>query len=320
MQPQRHGQRLRGMGPELGGVFFRAQQRQGRFLRRQRRQALQRGVVGQGDGARQRQALGAEHVEKSLRAGNARQRHHALAAQAGQRHALAIGAAGAGCQAARGGKSGAGQPGSGQADAAFGEQRQAHGPGPGFAQRAGGQQPAVADATAIKHADFHVARQGVVLKAVVTQQDVHLRVRGQQRAARFGAARGHLHGHARTAAQQQRLVAHLARIAAGLHGQAGPAGAPVPARDDAGPPAARQQVLRHSQRGRRFARAACHHVANHDDRHRQALRHGPRLPPRRQRAIQPRKRPKRHRQRPAPLPGGGEGAFKSGAHGARVRK
>ena len=57
-----------------------------------------------------------------------------------------------------------------------------------LAQRAGRQRPAVAEAArAVDHGDFDVAREAVVLQAVVADDDVAFRVCGEQRAGGRGA-------------------------------------------------------------------------------------------------------------------------------------
>ncbi len=57
-----------------------------------------------------------------------------------------------------------------------------HRVGQRLAQRTGGQQQAVADAALVEDDDLRVARQAVVLKAVVGDHDVHRRVFAAQRA------------------------------------------------------------------------------------------------------------------------------------------
>ena len=58
---------------------------------------------------------------------------------------------------------------------------------PVLAQRSGRQQPAIAHAPVIKHGNFDVARQRIVLQAVVAHHHVGCRVAGPQTAHGVGA-------------------------------------------------------------------------------------------------------------------------------------
>ena len=80
-----------------------------------------------------------------------------------------------------------------------------------LAQRAGRQQQPVADAALVEDDDLQVARQAVVLQAVVGDQDVDLGVRRAQGARSGHAVAADHHRCARAAADQQRLVAAFGR-------------------------------------------------------------------------------------------------------------
>jgi hypothetical protein len=60
-----------------------------------------------------------------------------------------------------------------------------------LAQWAGGEQPAVTEAPPIEDPNAQVARQGVVLQAVVANQQLKVGVRGKQCAACIGTLLGH---------------------------------------------------------------------------------------------------------------------------------
>ena len=60
-----------------------------------------------------------------------------------------------------------------------------------------------------EHGQLEIALQGVVLQAVVGNDDLHVGMRGQKRPARFGTAAAHGGGGAGAAVQQQRFVAGL---------------------------------------------------------------------------------------------------------------
>ena len=79
--------------------------------------------------------------------------------------------------------------------------------GPRLAQRPGGQQPAVAHAAIIKHGNFNVACQGVVLQTVVAEHHIGGRIGRQQSAQSVGTAGGDKHRRARGPTDQRRLIA-----------------------------------------------------------------------------------------------------------------
>ena len=81
-----------------------------------------------------------------------------------------------------------------------------------LAQRAGRQQEAVAEATCIDHGDLDVAREAIVLQAVIEDDDVDLRVRSAQRRDHCDAVGAHPHRAAAAAGEHDRLVANLARL------------------------------------------------------------------------------------------------------------
>ena len=69
----------------------------------------------------------------------------------------------------------------------IGVEQQVHRARPGFAQRSGGQQPAIACAPFIHDADLQIPLQRQVLQAVITNDDPCARMGLQQRLGRLGA-------------------------------------------------------------------------------------------------------------------------------------
>ena len=87
-----------------------------------------------------------------------------------------------------------------------------------LAQRPGGQQQAVAEtARAVDHGDLDIAREAVVLQAVVADDDVAFGMRGEQRARGCNAVAADPDRAAAAAREQHRLVAARARIAIGVY-------------------------------------------------------------------------------------------------------
>jgi len=137
-----------------------------------------------------------------------------------------------------------------------------------LAQRACRQQPAIAEAArAVDHADFHVARQPVMLQSVVGDQ--HIATGVEQQSRRGGAIAPHHHRHT-AGVDQTGLVANLRRVRRIAEQQRLALTAAVAATDHAGPIAARAQGSGHGYRQRRLAGTAYAEVADHDDRRRQA--------------------------------------------------
>jgi hypothetical protein len=111
-----------------------------------------------------------------------------------------------------------------------------------------------------------------MLQAVVGDDHIHLGVRRQQAAPRRRAIAPDPHRAARQRRHQHRLVAIARRIAAGRHLGGAFDGAAVTPADDARPVPAGAQRVGQPQGDRRLAAAADGDVADHDHRHRQALR------------------------------------------------
>jgi hypothetical protein len=172
-QLQRHGP---GVGPaelpQLDGVFFGANQRAP--ASQARSAASKSAVVGQGGGLRQRRP-GSRSMAKKPRAGQCRPRPRpARWPPARQRNCgAAVGAHGMRASAR-------GRPPAAARRGLPSAHDQVHRAGPGLAQRAGGQQPAVAGAAVVEHADLDVARQRQVLQAVVADEHIHGRGAAQQ--------------------------------------------------------------------------------------------------------------------------------------------
>ena len=80
---------------------------------------------------------------------------------------------------------------------------------PGLAQRAGGQQPAVANAAFIHDTNFARAWQSQVLQAIITYQQLRIRVLMQQLPGSLQALGAHHHGHTRVAVNQQWFIARV---------------------------------------------------------------------------------------------------------------
>ena len=196
-----------------------------------------------------------------------------------------------------------------------GVQHGIHGAGPGLAQRAGGQLPAVANAAIVEDADFHIPRQRRVLQAIVADEDVHLGMGGAQRAGRVQALRGHKHRHAGAARQQQGLVAHVFGVGQRQHRAAIHRAAAIAARDDAGLPAMALQMAHDGLGDRGFARTTGNHIAHHDGGQSGVLGVGGIAAAlvRGQGAVQQRQRPQQPGQRAPALPGA---AQQGGALGA----
>jgi len=117
-------------------------------------------------GFSQHQPPGLEHVKEGLRTCQAGDRVDRLRGQRLQCTGLAFGVDGLDSQLPVRHKALA------TVVLAMGVQQQIDGSGPGFAQRTGRQQPAVARATVIHQADFQIALQGQVLQTIVTDDDL----------------------------------------------------------------------------------------------------------------------------------------------------
>jgi len=135
-----------------------------------------------------------------------------------------------------------------------------------FAQRSGGEQPAIAQPSlAIDDRDFDIALHAVVLQAVITQHHIALRV-GLQCSARGGdAIPAHPDRAEFAPCHQQRLVASLLCGHTWIHPLRKPCLALVAAADYERMPALRYQLLRKGKCQRSLAGSADTDVAYHDD-------------------------------------------------------
>ena len=139
---------------------------------------------------------------------------------------------------------------------------------PRLTQWPGGQQKTIAHPPVVEHTDVDVALQRQVLQAVVTHQHAGAWVTRQQGPCSVGAARGHKHGGTGFVAQQGGLITCVGQRALGAHLQAFGAAAAITARQHAGLQAPGLQVLHECNHHRGFTGTSGHHVAHHDDRHR----------------------------------------------------
>ncbi|MNJ35048.1 hypothetical protein D3C77_297770 [compost metagenome] len=141
--------------------------------------------------------------------------------------------------------------------------------GHGFAQRPHGEQAAIAEAPGpIHHHQFDVPGQGVVLQAVVGDDDVHLAALLKQ-THRIGALGCHHHGAAAAPGDEHRLIPRLGRGAGGVQpirvmGRL----APITPTDHTGAPATGLQLFHQPDHHRGLAVAADRDIAHHY--HRQA--------------------------------------------------
>ena len=232
-------------------------------------------VVGQGMAFGQRQAGGLQHGKEAVRVRNAGHRNHGLLLPGPlrQRKAAPVCAHGLVMQGTarlvHGLAGGHGH----RRGRLPGHQHDIHLARPGLAQRAGRQQPAIADAALVHHANLPVAQQGVVLQAVVADDDAHIRIELDHLARRMIAVRADDDRRIGAQMDQHRLVAADAGIGIGRdhHAVRGLRVAAIAARDDADAHADRLEVLHDGDGGGRLASTACHHIAHHQHRHRQTL-------------------------------------------------
>ena len=132
----------------------------------------------------------------------------------------------------------------------------------------GREEPAVPRRTGrIDDRDLDIARQPIVLKAVVSEDDVALRVPGQQ-VARGCDTIARDDDRVAGARQEQRLVADATRIVVRRdgHRRAVACNSAVAATDDAGTKAALRERIRERRDQRRLAASAGGDVADDDDR------------------------------------------------------
>ena len=107
-----------------------------------------------------------------------------------------------------------------------------------------------------------------MLQAIVADQDLDFRMGFEERQSRLDPALAHEYRDARTAGEQQWLIANVARIGVGPDHAQATARAPVAAGDDAGAKAAIEQVLNQSDDDGGLSGAASDHIADDDYRHR----------------------------------------------------
>ncbi len=157
--------------------------------------------------------------------------------------------------------------------------------------------PPIAEATlSVDHHDLAIARQGVVLQAVIAHDHVAARLGQKPRSCRPIAADGHRRMRPRR--EQHRLVADHAWIVRGIDQTHGGGGAAIAARHDARPKAPLAQPLDEPMHERGLARSADAQVADDHHGHRQARRRVP--APRVRPAAQARCGAIQQRQRPQP--------------------
>lgn len=147
----------------------------------------------------------------------------------------------------------------------IGVEQQVHRPWPGFAQRSGGQQPAIACATFIHDADFQIPLQCQVLQAVIAHEQLDLGVAVSKLSGGLQPRGTDPDGDPRAAANQQRFVTSLCGIAVWQDFTDLSALAPVSARDHSWLQAQALQVLHQGNRRRRFACPASDHIAHDND-------------------------------------------------------
>src|SRR5450432_1458274 len=148
----------------------------------------------------------------------------------------------------------------------------------GLAQRTRGKHEAVAETPlAVDHRQLDIARERVVLQAIVAHQHVDLGMRLEKRARRRGPVGRDVDGHARAPRDHHRLVAEvLGGGDVGIHAHhaqrivlaAGHAA--IAARDHPGRPAAVHEDLEDLDHERRLAGTAHRDVADDDDRYSRA--------------------------------------------------
>ena len=183
---------------------------------------------------------------------------------------------------------------------------------PDFTQRAGRQQPAVANAAVIKDCNVQIASQGVMLQTVVANDQVGVRIGPQQGLQRIAAAAGHKHRRAGTLLDQQRLIATQFCRKLRQHFQASLDKPSITARDHAGASACGLQVLHHGHDQRCFASATGHQIAHHHHRNVRSVASQPMVfkqpsPDAKQRPVKPGQRPQQACQPAALHPGALQG-------------
>ena len=173
--------------------------------------------------------------------------------------------------------------------------------------------------------DLDVAREGIVLQAVVGDQDVDVGMQVQQMASGLRAPAPDDDGTAGATRNQQGFVADVLRARRGQHFARRVLGPAVAARDHARPHPGRAQLLREPDRQWGLAGAADEDIADDNDWNRQPFGfqdagaeqdHAQRG----QQAEQQGQRPQRDGQRPAPEPGAGECRFERRCHVRRWLK
>ena len=222
------------------------------------------GMVWQALGGGQGDALGLEHGKKGARAGNGGHGFYGLLGQGEQINVLAQAVVGRRGQAALQRKRRGAAHGLGWLACV---QRGGDWAWPGFAQRASGQQPAVADAVLVENAQLNIPGQRQVLQAIVADDDVGGRVVRPQGLHGLDALAGHKDRCAGGAGQQGGLVTHFMGGAVGQGLAAIGGAAAIAARDNARLPAVLLQIGDHGLGDGGFASPASNHIAHDDDGH-----------------------------------------------------
>ena len=289
------------------------------------------GVIGQGQCFGQMQAGRTQHREKTLWPCDAGQSPHGLGNTGPLRQCLAlpVGTQGLTRQQPPGLVNGLAwrQCGNGQCIAHCGGLQQQGGSAwPGFAQGACRQQPAIANAAFVHHADFTVARQGQMLQTVITNQQLGAGILTQQAMGSMQTIGANNQRYIRVPLDQQRLVTGQCGRGFCGHRHTGrrrPVAA-MPAGKYAGFHAQFGKVLHHGNGGGCFACSARYDIANDQHGNGQVRRiclHGTALAPAPRQGIQLRQRPQQAGRPAAPLPDLRQRAMQEGAqtrHGAII--
>ena len=192
--------------------------------------------------------------------------------------------------------------------------------GPGLAQGARRKQPAVAASAVVKNTHFQIARQSVMLQAVVADDHFRIGMGCQQSHSRLPALAADKHRRTGGALNQEGLIAHGLGGGVGGHLMAVLRLTSKSARDHTHAPALSLQMLHQRDHRGRFASAAGHHIAHHDHIGRNALAveqvPSKQLTPQcSQCAIQCRHRQQRDGEKPLASPGAHQRTGERLAHG-----
>src|SRR5690606_9504261 len=139
----------------------------------------------------------------------------------------------------------------------------------GFTQRPCRQQPAIAElALRIDNNQFNVAPHAVMLQTIGANEDIALRMYGEQGAAGSHPVGAHPDRASTAAKKKQRLVTHYSSGTVGIYGTHALQFAAISAADDAGPEARLFELLRQPYHQWRLAGTTDADVADHNQRHR----------------------------------------------------